>query len=82
MAERLQGIADPGQVIICAETRRLVGEAFCLTELESPQALRSGLIRLAPGVAIAAPLQAAPFAYQDGAKCYAEVLRKAGLPEI
>ena len=35
LAARLQGIADPGQVVICAATRRLIGEAFSLRELDT-----------------------------------------------
>ena len=64
-AVRLQGIADPGQVVICAETRRLVGDAFVLRDLETPQILRSGLVRLAPGVSIVDAVKQAPIADQE-----------------
>jgi len=81
MAVRLQAIADPGQVIVCAETRRLVGDAFDLRDLETPQVLRSGLVRLAPGVSIAASLQETPLAHRKDAESGTPDPRRVGLPE-
>ncbi len=39
LAARLQGLAQPGEVVICETTRRLVGELFKLAEL-GPQVLK------------------------------------------
>jgi len=39
LAARLQGVAQPGQVVIAGVTRRLLGERFDLTDL-GPQALK------------------------------------------
>ncbi|MEM7025336.1 MAG: adenylate/guanylate cyclase domain-containing protein, partial [Pseudomonadota bacterium] len=39
LAARLQGVAQPGQVVIAAATRRLIGSSFDLTDL-GPQTLK------------------------------------------
>ncbi len=46
LAARLQGMAEPGQVVIGATTRRLIGEAFELEDLGSQEL--TGIPQMAP----------------------------------
>lgn len=50
LAGRLQGIAEPGQVVISEATRRLIGDTFDVTSL-GPQSLK-GFPKLLPAFAV------------------------------
>ena len=61
--------------------RLLVSAHGMLDNLDEARAALEQFGRLAPGVTIAATLEAVPFAYEDEAERFAEGLRRAGMPE-
>ena len=61
---------------------RLLASALdMLGNLNEARAAYENLDRMAPGITIAACVQAVPFAFENDAERYAEGLRWAGMPE-